>query len=215
MRRPPLPPQALSTATASSRDHDQSLQARLKRHPIMAAVYGLQYLPAFLDSAAEVAIVAHVELRQLQAMIATVKAAGKFPLLNVDTCEGLSQDKAAIDYLVEIGVPALVSTRVSTLLRANRAGLITMQKVFVTDRTTWPRSLKALEQSSPNLVQLMPAPMLAMVKPADRELLPPIVASGFVCNEHDARTALATGAVALSTSDQGMWNLSGKMLRAA
>ncbi|EIJ47844.1 GlpP family transcriptional regulator [Herbaspirillum sp. GW103] len=173
----------------------------------MAAIYGMQHLTAFLDSAAEVGIMAHVELRELQAVIASFKAAGKFPLLNVDTCEGLAQDKAAIDYLVAIGVPALVSTRVATLVRANRAGMITMQKVFVTDRTTWPRSLKALEQSEPNLVQLMPAPMLTQLQQADRAVLPPIVASGFVCNEDDARAALAAGAVALSSSEQRLWNL--------
>ncbi|MFX7739768.1 glycerol-3-phosphate responsive antiterminator [Acinetobacter baumannii] len=38
-------------------------------------------------------------------------------------------------------------------------------------------------------------------------MLPPIVASGFVCNADDARAALAGGAVALSTSEQAMWNL--------
>ncbi|MFJ3314724.1 glycerol-3-phosphate responsive antiterminator [Herbaspirillum huttiense] len=173
----------------------------------MAAVYGTQHLPAFLASAAEVGIVANVELRELQALSTRVRDAGKFLMLNVDTCEGLAQDKAAIDYLVALGVPSLVSTRVATLLRASRAGMITMQKVFVTDRTTWPRSLKALEQSEPNLVQLMPAPMLTQLKPADRAVLPPIVASGFVCNADDARAALAGGAVALSTSEQAMWNL--------
>ncbi len=173
----------------------------------MAAVYGTQHLPAFLASAAEVGIVANVELRELQALSTRVRDAGKFLMLNVDTCEGLAQDKAAIDYLVALGVPSLVSTRVATLLRASRAGMITMQKVFVTDRTTWPRSLKALEQSEPNLVQLMPAPMLTQLKPADRAVLPPIVASGFVCNTDDARAALAGGAVALSTSEQAMWNL--------
>lgn len=203
MRAPSPSPRASSSAKAP----DLSLPARLRRHPVIAAIYGLPHLPAFLDSAAEVGIVAHVELRELEGVIASIKGAGKFPLLNVDTCEGLAHDKAAIDYLTGIGVPALVSTRVATLLRASRAGMITMQKIFVTDRTTWPRSLKALEQSEPNLMQLMPAPMLPRLTPADREVLPPIVAAGFICNEEDARAALAAGAVALSTSEQRLWNL--------
>jgi glycerol uptake operon antiterminator len=78
-----------------------------------------------------------VELSELQAVMTTLHSAGKFILLNMDTCEGLAHDKAAIDYLAGIGVAGLVSTRVATLLRASRAGMITMQKVFVTDRTTW------------------------------------------------------------------------------
>ncbi len=71
----------------------------------------------------------------------------------------------------DIGVTSLVSTRVATIQRANRAGMVTMQKVFVTDRSTWPRSVKALEQSDPNLVQLMPAPMLSHLPEADRKAL--------------------------------------------
>lgn len=198
---------SLSHVASSAPPPDLSLQSRLRRHPVMAALYGTTHLPVFLDSAAEVGILAHVELRELQAVMTTLHSAGKFILLNVDTCEGLAHDKAAIDYLAGIGVAGLVSTRVATLLRASRAGMITMQKVFVTDRTTWPRSLKALEQSAPNLVQLMPAPMLPRLGAADRELLPPIVAAGFVCNEKDARAALAAGAIALSTSEQRLWNL--------
>jgi glycerol uptake operon antiterminator len=112
-----------------------------------------------------------------------------------------------VEYLVDIGVTSLVSTRVATIQRGNRAGLVTMQKVFVTDRSTWPRSVKALEQSDPNLVQLMPAPMLSHLSVQDRKALPPIVTSGFVCNKGDVFDALKNGAVAVSTSDSELWNL--------
>lgn len=69
------------------------------------------------------------------------------------------------------------------------------------------RSVKALEQSDPNLVQLMPAPMLSHLSVQDRKALPPIVTSGFVCNKGDVFDALKNGAVAVSTSDSELWNL--------
>ncbi|MEO8937144.1 MAG: glycerol-3-phosphate responsive antiterminator [Burkholderiaceae bacterium] len=56
--------------------------------------------------------------------------------------------------------------------------------------------------TSSNLVQRMPAPMLAFITPAKRKLLPPIVASGFISNEADIRSALKNDAVAVSTSDR-------------
>lgn len=71
-----------------------------------------------------------------------------------------------------------------------------MQNVFVTDRSSWPRSVKAFEQSDPNLVQLMPAPMLSHRSAQDRTALPPIVTP-----------ALKNGAIAVSTSDSGLWKL--------
>ncbi|TKV02464.1 glycerol-3-phosphate responsive antiterminator, partial [Citrobacter sp. TBCS-14] len=51
-----------------------------------------------------------------------------------------------------------------------KCGLVTMQKIFVTDRSTWLRSLKAVEQSEPDYVQLMPAQMLPLLSQADRNV---------------------------------------------
>ncbi|MFX1676702.1 glycerol-3-phosphate responsive antiterminator [Paraburkholderia sp. A2WS-5] len=186
---------------------DRSLGGRLTRHPVIATLYGADEIDCFVQSAAEVAIVANVDLRKLHRVVAALAKADKYVIVNIDSCDGLSQDKGGVEYLADIGVTSLVSTRVATIQRGNRAGLVTMQKVFVTDRSTWPRSVKALEQSDPNLVQLMPAPMLARLSAQDRKALPPIVASGFVCNEADVLGILGGGAVAVSTSDTELWNL--------
>lgn len=194
---------------------DRSLGARLARHPIIATLYGAEQIDAFIDSASEIAIVANVELRKLQAVVGTITRADKIVIVNIDSCEGISPDKGGVEYLAEIGATSLVSTRVATIQRANRAGLLTMQKVFVTDRSTWPRSVKAVEQSDPNLVQLMPAPMLPHIAIKERNALPPIVASGFVSTHNDVRSALAAGAVAVSTSDTAMWSVDIQALRAA
>ncbi|WP_144139966.1 glycerol-3-phosphate responsive antiterminator [Paraburkholderia sp. BCC1884] len=186
---------------------DKSLGARLTRHPVIATLFGVEQVDTFLESAAEICIVANVDLRRLHPVVAALTKAGKYVIVNIDSCDGLSQDKGGVEYLADIGVTSLVSTRVATIQRGNRAGLVTMQKVFVTDRSTWPRSVKALEQSDPNLVQLMPAPMLSHLSEQDRKALPPIVTSGFVCNKGDVRDALKNGAVAVSTSDSELWNL--------
>ncbi|MNV97461.1 Glycerol-3-phosphate responsive antiterminator [compost metagenome] len=111
-----------------------------------------------------------------------------------------------MDYLVDIGASSLLSTRMATIQRANKAGLLTMLKVFVTDRSTWPRSVKAIEQSDPNLVQIMPAPMLAHISEAEKQSMPPIVASGFICNQEHVALALRSGACAVSSSDAELWS---------
>jgi glycerol uptake operon antiterminator len=64
-----------------------------------------------------------------------------------------------------------------------------------------------LEQSDPNLVQLMPATMLSHLSKQDPKALPPIVTSGFVCNKGDVLDALKNGAAAVSTRDSESWNL--------
>ena len=49
--------------------------------------------------------------------------------------------------------------------------------------------------------------------PQDLKALPPIVASGFVCNQGDVAAALKQGAVAVSTSDAVLWSVDPKALR--
>ena len=185
---------------------DRSLGARLARYPVMATLYGAEQMGAFLASDAEVAIVANIELRKLRLVVSTITKADKLAIVNIDSCDGISQDKGAVDYLVDIGASSLLSTRMATVQLANKAGLLTMLKVFVTDRSTWPRSVKAIEQSDPNLVQIMPAPMLAHISEAEKQSMPPIVASGFICNQEHVALALRSGACAVSSSDAELWS---------
>ncbi len=192
---------------------DKSLALRLTRHPVIATLYGPELVEEFLGGEAEIAIVANFELRKLGAVIKSLVDANKYPVVNIDSGDGLSQDTGGVDYLVEIGAKGVVSTRVATIQRAKKSGLVAIQKVFVTDRSNFPRSVAALGQSEPNLVQLMPAPMLSYVPAQHRKAMPPIIASGFVCDRTHVLDAIKNGAVAVSTSDQGLWRLSGKSLR--
>lgn len=185
----------------------KNLGTQLACHPMIMAIYGIDQLKVALTSRAQVCIIANIDLIKLQPVITLLAKADKYVLVNIDSCNGLSQDKGGIDYIAETGAMGLLSTRLQTVQRAKKSGLVTMQKIFVTDRSTWLRSLHALEQSEPDYVQLMPAPMLAMLPQADRQRLPPIVASGFVSNEAQIRAALASGATAVSSSDSALWNL--------
>ena len=53
----------------------------------------------------------------------------------------------------------------------------------------------------------MSAPMLSQLCAQDRKALPPIVASGCICNKGDVLDALKNGAVAVSARDSELWNL--------
>ena len=168
----------------------KNLGVLLARQPVIMAIYGIEQLKTALSSKAEVCIIANIDLIKLQPVIELLSKAGKYVIVNIDSCNGLSQDKGGIDYVAETGAMGLLSTRLQTVQRAKKCGLITMQKIFVTD-----------------YVQLMPAQMLPLLPQADRNGLPPIVASGFVCNEEHARTALLHGAIAVSSSDSALWDV--------
>lgn len=165
-------------------------------------------LDAFLASPAEVAIGANVALADVAQLAQACSEADRFLFLNVDNCAGLAQDRRGVDHVQRVGVTAILSTRASLVQHANSIGMITMQKVFVTDRSTLPRSINSIEHSKPDLTQLMPWPVLSRVPPEVLRQLGAFVAAGFVQNRDDVVEALQQGAAAVSTSESKLWQAS-------
>lgn len=89
---------------------DTSLAKRLARSPVIATLYGAERLGAFVKSAAGIAIVANIEPRRLQPVLASLPEADRYAIVNIDCCDGLSQDRGGVDYLAEVGAKGIVST---------------------------------------------------------------------------------------------------------
>ncbi|WP_235507623.1 glycerol-3-phosphate responsive antiterminator [Agromyces sp. Root1464] len=185
----------------------RSLDERLFRNPVVASLYGTESVEAFLAGPCQVAIAANVALPDLEGLVATLSSAGKFVFVNIDNSDGLAQDRGGVEYLRKIGAQGLITTRTMLIQKANQLGMVTMQKVFITDRSTLPRSTNAVRQNRPHLVQLMPWPVIPYIAQQDLAELTPYVAAGFVQSRNDVITALKGGAKAVSTSDVELWSI--------
>lgn len=185
--------------------HLKDLWKGLEHSPVIGSLVANAHLDEYVESASRVAIVANVAIRDLPDVIETLSANGKFVLVNIDSCPGLGQDKGGLDYVQALGTPGIISTRVSLVQRANALGMVTIQKVFITDRSNLPRSMKSVELSKPTLVELMPWPVIPFIERTELNSLKPFVAAGFVKRPEDVIRALAMGASAVATSDPKLW----------
>lgn len=183
------------------------LEQMLLKYPVVASLYGIDQLPQVRASAAPVVIVANISLPDLEPLLSALGQAGKFAFVNLDSCDGLAQDKAAVEYLRRVGTSGIVTTRSMLVQRANALGLVTMQKVFITDRSTLPRSINSVAQSKPHYVQLMPWPVVGSMTKTDIAGLSPFIAAGFVQSKDDVVAALRAGARGVSTSDAELWQI--------
>ncbi|WP_233616631.1 glycerol-3-phosphate responsive antiterminator [Actinomadura harenae] len=190
------------------------LAASLREVPVIASVVGTQRVRGFMDAPANVCILASVPVGQLGGVLATLRGAEKTVFVNVDSCPGLAQDRGALEFLRDNGAQGAVSTRLSLVEKGHSLDLLTMMKVFVTDRSNLRRSLDAVGRGRPDLVEIMPAPIVARLDPEAKRLLSPYVAAGFVETERDAAAALALGAAAVATSDPRLWHLTRERLTA-
>ncbi|WP_219817015.1 glycerol-3-phosphate responsive antiterminator [Arthrobacter sp. GMC3] len=188
----------------------EELAATLARNPVIAAVFGVENVPSFLASECRVCILASVALHELEGLITVLSGAGKFTFVNIDACSGLGQDRGAVEYLKKIGVPGVVSTKTALIQRANAVGMVTMHKVFVTDRSNLPRSALAVEQSKPALVQIMPWPVVSHLEAGEIRALSPYIAAGFIKTGADVAAALRAGATGVSSSSPELWDMAGR-----
>ncbi|MFI0715241.1 glycerol-3-phosphate responsive antiterminator [Streptomyces inhibens] len=175
--------------------------------PIVASVFGPQLLRQFLTAPAKACILASFSVGQLPQVVPTLARAGKTVFVNVDSSPGLAQDRGALEFIKNMGAHGVVSTRLSLTEKGRPLGLLTMMKVFVTDRSNLRRSMDAISRGAPDLVQIMPAPIIGWMSAQALQAMSPSVAAGFVETPADVATALALGSAAAATSDPRLWHL--------
>ncbi|KFU81206.1 glycerol uptake operon antiterminator [Amycolatopsis lurida] len=182
--------------------------------PVCASVVGTAKVGDFANSASRVGILAAVPVGQLAKIVPVLTGLKKILFVNIDSCPGLATDRGGVDFLQEIGATGVVSTRVAPIERARTVSMLTMHKVFVTDRSNLNRSLEAVKRSRPDLVELMPAPIIPWMSAQAREVMSPFVAAGFVTDRSGVAHSLAMGALGAASSDSGLWSLTRSQLSA-
>ncbi|MEU2670482.1 glycerol-3-phosphate responsive antiterminator [Streptomyces sp. NPDC007164] len=186
---------------------DPRLTAAFAEVPVVASVVGTQPLRQFLTAPAKVCILASFAVGQLPQVVPALGRAGKTVFVNVDSSPGLAQDRGALEFIKNMGAHGVVSTRLSLIEKGRPLGLLTMMKVFVTDRSNLRRSTDAISRGAPDLVEIMPAPIIARMSAQAQRAMSPSVAAGFVETPADVALALALGSAAAATSDPRLWHL--------
>ncbi|MFC4333439.1 glycerol-3-phosphate responsive antiterminator [Streptomyces andamanensis] len=175
--------------------------------PVVASVVGGKPLRDFLTAPVRVCILASFAVGELPKVVGALGRAQRIVFVNVDSSPGLAQDRGALEFLKDLGAHGVVSTRLNLIEKGRPLGLLTMMKVFVTDRSNLRRSLDAVAHGGPDLVEIMPAPITGRMSQEARRALSPSVAAGFVETAEDVALALSLGSVAAATSDPRLWHL--------
>lgn len=186
---------------------DPRLASAFAEVPVIASVVGTQPLRQFLTAPARGCILASFAVGQLPQVVPALGRAGKLVFVNVDSSPGLAQDRGALEFIKNMGAQGVVSTRLSLIEKGRPLGLLTMMKVFVTDRSNLRRSTDAISRGAPDLVEIMPAPIVGRMTAQAQRAMSPSVAAGFVESAADVALALALGSAAAATSDPRLWHL--------
>jgi len=186
-----------------------SWQEVLQRHPIIPAVRRDQDLDAALRSPAAAIFLLNGSLLSLPRVVEQCHAAGKAVFVHYDLIEGLSGDRAGVEFLARyVGPDGLITTRSSVARYSLDAGMETVLRIFALDSGALATALQVVRRTGPGAVEVLPACLPAWVFAELRRVhRGPLVAGGLVRTSDDALRALAAGATAVSASNPALWSM--------
>src|SRR5690349_9988742 len=187
-------------------DKQPPIQKRFTRNPVVPAVRDLARLKHALSVGAALIIIFSPTIDTVEAMAKQARDAGVLLLIHADMMEGIASDAAGLRFLARCGVAGVATTRTQTITLAHQAGLLVTFRAFLIDSAALVTVAKIVERNHPDIVEALPAPILAYLPPgyiADLDV--PVLAGGLVRTRQDIDDAIAAGAAAVSTSTEALW----------
>lgn len=181
----------------------------LERCPIIAGINNDELLEACKHSPCEIVYILYGNICTIADIVDEVVASGKTAIVHIDLVNGLASREISVDFIKKYTkASGIISTKPHLIKRGNELGLITIQRFFMLDRITYHNIKKHVRETSPDIVEMMPAGLPKMISFALEEIKDkPLVASGLILDKADVMGALSAGAVAVSTTNTDIWNI--------
>lgn len=184
----------------------KSIIESMRKNPVIAAVRNEEDIgEAVLGKASNIFIL-NGDIFNIRKMVDNVKESGKYVFIHIDFLEGIGRDNTAIDYITEVIRPSgIISTRSQSIKYAKGKGIFTIQRFFLVDSLSYDTTVKTAHAIQPDIVELMPAVMPAVMRKICRDLAMPAIAGGLVETIDDIKMVLNSGPIAVSTGKKALW----------
>lgn len=175
-------------------------------HQTIAAVQKEADLEAAIQSNVNVVFLLTGSLLNAHELTERVKQAKKHVFLHMEFIEGIAPDKSGVTYVARhIRPTGIISTKSSLIKAAKDMDLLAIQRIFLIDRNAVLRGIKAIEQSSPDAIEVMPGIMPRIIREMTGMTPLPIIAGGLVGNQSEIDDGLKAGALAVSVGNPDLW----------
>ena len=184
---------------------DEILFNMLEDNPIIAAIKENNFDEAVM-SPANVIFLLGGSILSIEEKIITSHNAGKLLFLHIDLTEGIGKDRTGIEYLANLGLDGIISTRINLIKAAADFGLYTVQRFFLLDSQGVDAISDMMSASSPDIAEIMPGVIGKTIERFSKSDIP-IIAGGLIENKAEVTAALSAGALAISTGKRELWYL--------
>ena len=173
---------------------------------VCAAVRTKEDFELALKSKVDVIFLLYSSILTIESYINKARKAQKKIFIHMDFAEGIGKDRAGVEFLKNMGVNGILTTRTNLIRPAKDMGLITIQRFFIVDSHSVDTAVESIRIAKPDVVEIMPGVVSKKIKEFALKVSTDILAGGLVEFKEDVDAAIAAGATAVSTADVELWN---------
>ena len=182
-----------------------------QKHPVAAAIKSNEDMDVALAADALLLFILKGDALLLGPFVMQAHKRGKGVVVHVDLVSGVGKDRAGIQYLRQIGVDAIITSK-SHLIAAGRAeGLTTIQRLLLLDDSAFETGVRTIARAVPDIVEVLPGIIFPEVAARlQQSLIGPFIAGGFIRTAADVARVKAAGGILTSSSNYALWNREAK-----
>lgn len=186
----------------------QELLNRLQKHPVIPAARSPESVRRAADTSAAAIFLLGGSILTLPDMIRIAHENDKRAFVHLDLAEGLGRDEAAVRWCVEnLGADGVISTKHGLLKAASDLGVLTIQRLFLMDSTSFEHGKRMLRNTPPHMAEVLPGIAPKAIRELCEALEKPVIAGGLISEPREIALALQAGASAVSVGDERLWNI--------
>jgi glycerol uptake operon antiterminator len=180
-----------------------------RNYPVAAAIKSAEDMEVALASDALLFFVLKGDTFQLAPLVARAHECGKGVVIHIDLMGGVGKDRAGIQYLRQIGIDAIITSRSQLVTSGKAEGLVTIQRLLLTDDVALEAGVRTITRATPDLVEVLPGILFPEVAPTLRQSLSgPFIAGGFIRTPSDVVRVQVAGGILSSSSAKNLWKRS-------
>ncbi len=173
---------------------------------VCAAVRTREDFDFALGTKVDVIFLLYSNILNMNSYVEKAHQAGKKIFIHMDFVEGVGKDRVGLEYLKNLGVDGILTTRSNLIRAAKELGLVTIQRFFIVDSHSVDTAVESIRIAKPDVVEIMPGVVRKKIKEFAEKVSTDILAGGLVEFKEDVDLAIEAGATAVSTADRELWN---------
>jgi glycerol uptake operon antiterminator len=175
--------------------------------PVAAALKSQEDMQVALASDALLLFLLKGDAFQLAPFVRQAHQLGKGVVVHVDLVSGIGKDRAGIQYLRQMGVDALITSRSQLVSAGHAEGLTTIQRLLLFDDSALETGVRTIARAAPDIVEVLPGIIFPEVAVTLQRLLPgPFIAGGFIRSASEVSRVKAAGGILSSSSTYSLWH---------